>query len=63
MRASVNTDGAGAEVQRPRAFVVNGGLLSSTFLKLVLLPVLYEWVEKKQQPDGRRNLATARHAC
>ena len=39
--------GAGAEVQRPLAIVVIGGLLSSTFLKLVLLPVLYEWVEHK----------------
>jgi cobalt-zinc-cadmium resistance protein CzcA len=39
--------GAGAEVQRPLAIVVIGGLLSSTFLKLVLLPVLYEWVERK----------------
>ena len=42
--------GAGAEVQRPLAVVVIGGLLSSTFLKLVLLPVLYEWVEKKPRP-------------
>jgi cobalt-zinc-cadmium resistance protein CzcA len=41
--------GAGAEVQRPLAIVVIGGLLSSTFLKLVLLPVLYEWVEKKRE--------------
>ena len=40
--------GAGAEVQRPLAVVVIGGLLTSTFLKLVLLPVLYEWVEKKR---------------
>ena len=39
--------GAGAEVQRPLAIVVIGGLLSSTFLKLVLLPVLYEWAEKR----------------
>jgi cobalt-zinc-cadmium resistance protein CzcA len=37
---------AGAEVQRPLATVVIGGILSSTFLTLVLLPVLYEWVEK-----------------
>jgi len=36
---------AGAEVQRPLATVVIGGVLSSTFLTLVLLPVLYEWVE------------------
>jgi cobalt-zinc-cadmium resistance protein CzcA len=38
--------GAGAEVQRPLAVVVIGGLLTSTFLTLVLLPVLCEWVEK-----------------
>jgi cobalt-zinc-cadmium resistance protein CzcA len=37
---------AGAEVQRPLATVVIGGILSSTFLTLVLLPVLYEWVER-----------------
>jgi cobalt-zinc-cadmium resistance protein CzcA len=39
--------GTGAEVQRPLATVVIGGVLSSTFLTLVLLPVLYEWVERK----------------
>ncbi|MDB6059509.1 MAG: heavy metal efflux pump, CzcA family [Verrucomicrobiales bacterium] len=38
--------GAGAEVQRPLATVVIGGILSSTFLTLILLPVLYGWVEK-----------------
>jgi heavy metal efflux system protein len=37
--------GAGAEVQRPLATVVIGGILTSTFLTLVLLPVLYEWIE------------------
>jgi cobalt-zinc-cadmium resistance protein CzcA len=45
---------AGAEVQRPLATVVIGGILSSTFLTLVLLPVLYEWVERKStrtRPD------------
>ncbi len=42
--------GAGAEVQRPLATVVIGGVLSSTFLTLVLLPVLYEWVERKSRP-------------
>jgi cobalt-zinc-cadmium resistance protein CzcA len=40
--------GSGAEVQRPLATVVIGGILSSTFLTLVLLPTLYEWVERKQ---------------
>jgi heavy metal efflux system protein len=38
--------GAGAEVQRPLATVVIGGIISSTFLTLVLLPVLYEWIER-----------------
>ena len=38
--------GAGAEVQHALAIVVIGGLLSSTFLTLVLLPVLDEWVER-----------------
>jgi len=36
--------GAGAEVQRPLATVVIGGIISSTFLTLVLLPTLYEWI-------------------
>jgi len=38
--------GAGAEVQRPLATVVIGGILSSTFLTLILLPVLYAWLER-----------------
>ena len=37
--------GAGAEVQRPLATVVIGGIVSSTLLTLLLLPVLYAWVE------------------
>jgi cobalt-zinc-cadmium resistance protein CzcA len=41
--------GAGAEVQRPLATVVIGGILSSTFLTLVLLPTLYEWLERKRK--------------
>lgn len=44
--------GTGAEVQRPLATVVIGGLISSTFLTLVVLPTLYRWwearVEKRQ---------------
>jgi len=46
-RAPAIATGAGAEVQRPLATVVIGGILSSTFLTLVLLPVLYGWVERK----------------
>src|SRR5437667_9188238 len=43
--------GAGAEVQRPLATVVIGGILSSTFLTLILLPILYAAFEKKQEKD------------
>jgi len=35
--------GMGAEVQRPLASVVIGGVLSSTLLTLLVLPALYEW--------------------
>jgi len=41
---------AGAEVQRPLATVVIGGVVSSTFLTLLLLPVLYEWAEQRKVP-------------
>jgi cobalt-zinc-cadmium resistance protein CzcA len=37
----------GAEVQRPLATVVIGGLLSSTLLTLFLLPTMYEWIFQK----------------
>ena len=37
--------GLGAEVQRPLATVVIGGLISSTLLTLLLLPTLYLWLE------------------
>ena len=39
--------GSGAEVQRPLATVVIGGLVSSTILTLLVLPVLYEIFEKR----------------
>lgn len=38
--------GTGAEVQQPLATVVIGGLISSTILTLMVLPVLYLWFEK-----------------
>lgn len=41
---------AGAEVQRPLATVVIGGLVSSTFLTLFVLPTLYAFVYRKEQP-------------
>lgn len=42
--------GAGAEVQRPIATVVIGGIITSTFLTLLVVPVLYDWIERKTQP-------------
>jgi cobalt-zinc-cadmium resistance protein CzcA len=39
--------GVGAETQRPLAAVVVGGLITSTLLTLILLPVLYEWLEER----------------
>lgn len=41
--------GTGAEVQRPLATVVIGGIISSTLLTLVLLPILYRWVNSPQR--------------
>lgn len=46
--------GAGAEVQRPLATVVIGGILTSTLLTLVLLPVLYEWLENSKLKQKKR---------
>lgn len=42
------SQGAGAEVQRPLATVVIGGLVTATFLTLVVLPILYRWIETKK---------------
>jgi len=39
---------AGAEVQRPLATVVIGGLITSTLLTLLILPTLYSWFEREQ---------------
>ncbi|WP_406828813.1 efflux RND transporter permease subunit [Microbulbifer sp. ARAS458-1] len=45
---ALNT-GTGAEVQRPLATVVIGGIISSTLLTLVVLPVLYRWVHERSR--------------
>ena len=41
--------GVGAETQRPLATVVVGGLMTSTVLTLLLLPLMYEWVETRRE--------------
>lgn len=43
------SSGVGAETQRPLATVVVGGLFTSTLLTLLLLPLLYEWVENRKE--------------
>lgn len=43
--------GSGAEVQRPLATVVIGGILTSSLLTLLILPVLYDWMESRLQPS------------
>ncbi len=40
------SSGTGSEIQRPLAIVVVGGLITSTFLTLVVLPTLYQWFEE-----------------
>ncbi|OEZ02560.1 MULTISPECIES: CusA/CzcA family heavy metal efflux RND transporter [Stenotrophomonas] len=42
--------GAGSEVQRPLATVVIGGIVSSTALTLLVLPVLYRWLHRDRAP-------------
>jgi len=43
------SNGVGAEIMRPLATVVVGGLLTATLLTLLLLPLMYEWVESRSE--------------
>jgi cobalt-zinc-cadmium resistance protein CzcA len=49
----------GGEVQRPLATVVIGGLLTATFLTLIILPILYHWLEDWKY---KRNLKAIRNS-
>jgi cobalt-zinc-cadmium resistance protein CzcA len=40
--------GEGAEIQQPLATVVIGGLITSTFLTLIVLPAIFRWFEKEE---------------
>ncbi|MDA7793283.1 CusA/CzcA family heavy metal efflux RND transporter [Glaciecola sp.] len=42
------SNGVGAEIQRPLASVIVGGLITATLLTLFVLPVLYRWFSKKK---------------
>ena len=49
---------AGAEVQRPLATVVIGGLISATFLTLFVLPTVYAFVYRKSEPEPPKSPAS-----
>jgi len=51
--------GPGAEVQRPLATVVIGGIISSTLLTLLVLPVLYRMFHREAKAPAPEELATA----
>ncbi|MFA5328502.1 MAG: CusA/CzcA family heavy metal efflux RND transporter [Prolixibacteraceae bacterium] len=51
--------GPGSEVQRPLATVVIGGLITSTFLTLLVLPIIYYWVEEKREKKLAKKLVVA----
>ena len=58
--------GAGAEVQKPLATVVIGGLISATVLTLVVLPTFYYlvegWRERREDRRSRRGAKRQRKA-
>jgi cobalt-zinc-cadmium resistance protein CzcA len=51
---ALNT-GTGAEIQRPLATVVIGGIISSTILTLFILPIIFEWVYRDKKDNGENS--------
>lgn len=51
--------GMGAEVQKPLATVVIGGLITSTLLTLIVLPTLYMWVERRYEARERAGVGVS----
>ncbi|RTE54112.1 CusA/CzcA family heavy metal efflux RND transporter [Arenibacter aquaticus] len=49
---------AGAEVQRPLATVVIGGMLTATLLTLIVLPILYTFIEKREENKSKKKLSS-----
>ena len=47
----------GAQTQRPLAFVVVGGMLTTLFLTRYLMPVLYSFYGRREPPAGSGDLA------
>ncbi len=54
---------AGAEVQRPLATVVIGGVMSEVFLTLVVVPVLYLWLERNAKKNRTAEQETSSHVA
>ncbi|WP_334151720.1 efflux RND transporter permease subunit, partial [Hyphomicrobium sp.] len=52
--------GTGAEVQKPLATVVIGGLISATILTLVVLPVLYKRFILPEAPKAQEEVPTTK---
>ncbi len=55
--------GPGSEVQRPLAIVVIGGLITSTLLTLVVLPVLYRWFDAPPEKEEMHEATTVNEAA
>jgi HAE1 family hydrophobic/amphiphilic exporter-1 len=53
---AIGLTGSGGFISQPLALVVIGGLISSTFLTLVVLPVLYYLVEGSRERRGARRI-------
>jgi len=47
----LTASGPGSEIQKPLAVVVVGGLLTSTFATLVVLPTMFRWFAKEKEGD------------
>jgi heavy metal efflux system protein len=54
------SQGAGAEVQRPLATVVIGGLVTSTMLTLLVLPSLHQWLEQRRSRSRVAHIEVAK---
>ncbi|MDR6563817.1 MULTISPECIES: CusA/CzcA family heavy metal efflux RND transporter [unclassified Arcicella] len=53
------SSGAGAEVQKPLATVVIGGLITATLLTLIVLPILYFLLEKGIKPPKKASIVAS----
>lgn len=54
--------GSGAEVQRPLATVVIGGLVTSTLLTLFVIPAVFRWFDSEQRIDTTESKETQSHS-